>query len=90
MAKTKDWKEEKVDKLIKRMRFGNNAVYFDDNDVFGESMFDARSILRKKLKNIDNIFCVYSPVAKDDYLYIWKGDHVLLLTTKSKIKILIG
>jgi hypothetical protein len=57
--------------------------------ILKQSMFDARTILRKKLKNIDNIFCVYNPIAKDDYLYIWKGDRVFLLTTKSKMKTLI-
>jgi hypothetical protein len=90
MAKTKDWKEEKVDKLIKRMRCGDDVVYFNDDDVFGESMFDAESILQEKLKNIDEIFCVYSPIAKDDYLYVWEGDHISLLTTKSKMKILVN
>lgn len=65
------------------MRSGKDVIYFNDDDVFGESMFNAESILKKRLKNIDEIFCV------DNYLYVWDFDHIFLLTTKAKMKTLI-
>lgn len=54
IPKTKDanfaWKEKKVDNLIRLMSSEKDIIYFDDDDVFGESMFDAESILKKDLK----------------------------------------
>lgn len=67
-----DWKEEMVDKLIARMKNGEEIVYFRDDDVFNESTFDAHSILQDKIKTSGALLYV------GKHTYLWEGDCVVL------------
>lgn len=39
-----DWKEKKVDTIINLMRLGEDTIYFRDDEIFGESWFNALEI----------------------------------------------
>lgn len=66
-----------VDKLIARMRKGEEEIHFRDDDLFGESMFNAYSILQDKIKVLEGLSARLLYV--DEYIYLWEDDHVTLL-----------
>lgn len=71
------YKTKMVDKLVARMRKGEKEIYFRDDDLFGESMFDVYSILKDKVKILEGHPAKLLYV--DEYIYLWEGDHVVLM-----------
>ena len=78
------WKEKKVDVLIKLMRLGKDTIDFRDDAVFGESQFNVMKILRKKVNVLPT--ATNDILYIDNYIYLWKGDYVELLTTKERMQ----
>lgn len=74
------WKEKKVDKLIARMRNGEEVIFFRDDDVFNESMFDAYAVLQDRVRTSGAILYSGSihKVIVGEHTYLWEGDRVVL------------